>query len=458
MGRGLQGRAKQVRLGGGSACPGERLEPAVELVEKGNIDYIIFDSLSESEMLAFERQKMRQPDAGYDIYSERRLRAIWAQCARAGIGIIGNMGAANPRGAQEVAIRVARTMGLEGQKVAAVLGDNVLVTVTELNAVVNETGRPVSDFGARLVAAHAYIPADPIVEALEQDADLVITGRVGDASLFLAPMIHEFGWLADAWDLLAKGIVVGHLLECAGHVTGGYFADPPYKTVPDLYRLGFPIAEITAEGETIITKTPGSGGVVSTATCAEQMLYEVDDPANYIEADVVTDFSDIGFEQVGPDRVRIEGKVRGKPKPDLLKVNLGVREGYRAEGTIFYAGPGAYGRAKLAADVIRQRLERVTALQADELRFDYIGINALYGPRSGEVKNEPWEVGLRVAGRTRLREEAWKIMHELETIDNNGPAAIGRGLRSEEISEILGYYSTFVPREAVETEVVVREA
>ena len=458
MGRGLQGRAKQVRLGGGSACPGERLEPAVELVEKGNIDYIIFDSLSESEMLAFERQKMRQPDAGYDIYSERRLRAIWAQCARAGIGIIGNMGAANPRGAQEVAIRVARTMGLEGQKVAAVLGDNVLVTVTELNPVVNETGRPVSDFGARLVAAHAYIPADPIVEALEQDADLVITGRVGDASLFLAPMIHEFGWLADAWDLLAKGIVVGHLLECAGHVTGGYFADPPYKTVPDLYRLGFPIAEITAEGETIITKTPGSGGVVSTATCAEQMLYEVDDPANYIEADVVTDFSDIGFEQVGPDRVRIEGKVRGKPKPDLLKVNLGVREGYRAEGTIFYAGPGAYGRAKLAADVIRQRLERVTALQADELRFDYIGINALYGPRSGEVKNEPWEVGLRVAGRTRLREEAWKIMHELETIDNNGPAAIGRGLRSEEISEILGYYSTFVPREAVETEVVVREA
>ena len=458
MGRGLQGRAKQVRLGGGSACPGERLEPAVELVEKGNIDYIIFDSLSESEMLAFERQKLRQPDAGYDIYSERRLRAIWAQCARAGIGIIGNMGAANPRGAQEVAIRVARTMGLEGQKVAAVLGDSVLDTVTELNPVVNETGRPVSDFGDRLVAAHAYIPADPIVQALEQDADLVITGRVGDASLFLAPMIHEFGWLADAWDLLAKGIVVGHLLECAGHVTGGYFADPPYKTVPNLYRLGFPIAEITAEGETIVTKMPGSGGVVSTATCAEQMLYEVDDPANYIEADVVTDFSDIGFEQVGPDRVRIEGTVRGKPKPDLLKVNLGVREGYRAEGTIFYAGPGAYGRAKLAADVIRQRLERVTALQADELRFDYIGINALYGPRSGEVKNEPWEVGLRVAGRTQSREEAWKIMHELETIDNNGPAAIGRGLRSEEISEILGYYSTFVPREAVETEVVVREA
>ena len=458
MGRSVKDRAKLLRLGGGSACPGERLEPTVELVEKGNIDYIIFDSLSESEMLAFERQKMSQPDAGYDIYSERRLRAIWPQCARSGIRIIGNMGAANPRGAQEVAIRVAREMGLQGQKVAAVLGDNVLASVTRLNPVINETGNAVSEFGDKLIAAHAYIPADPIVEALEQGADLVITGRVGDASLFLAPMIHEFGWRADAWDLLAKGIVLGHLLECAGQVTGGYFADPPYKNVPDLYRLGFPIAEITSEGETTITKTPDSGGLVSPATCAEQMLYEVDDPANYIEADVVTDFTDIGFEQVGPDRVRIDGTVKGKPKPDLLKVNLGVSEGYRAEGTIFYAGPGAYERAKLAADVIRQRLEKVTALLADALRFDFIGINALYGPPSGEVNNPPWEVGLRVAGRTHSRDEAWKIMHELETIDNNGPAAIGRGLRSEEITEILGYYSTFVPRETVETEVIVREA
>ena len=187
------------------------------------------------------------------------------------------------------------------------------------------------------------------------------------------------------------------------------------------------------------------------------MLYETDDPANYIEADVVTDFTDIEFEQVGPDRVAITGTVKGKPKPEMLKVNLGVREGYRAEGMIIYAGPGAYGRAKLAADVIRQRLERVTHLKADALRFDFIGINALYGPPQEPV-DPPWEVGLRVAGRTRERAEAWKIMHELETIDNNGPAAIGRGLRTEEVTEILGYFSTFVPREMVTTEVIVKEA
>ena len=446
-----------LRLGAGSACPGERLEPAIELVEKGNIDYIVFDSLSESEMLAFERHKMSQPDEGYDTYTERRLRAIWPQCARNGIRIIGNMGAANPRGAQDLAIRVARDLGLGGQKVAAVLGDNVLASIRELNPVVNETRQPVSEFGDKLIAAHAYIAADPIVEALEQGADLVITGRVGDASLFLAPMIHEFGWQADAWDLLARGIVLGHLFECAGQVTGGYFADPPYKVVPDLYRLGFPIAEVSAHGDIIVTKTPDSGGLVSPATCAEQMLYETDDPANYIEADVVTDFTDIGFEQVMQDRVAITGTITGKPKPELLKVNLGVREGYRAEGMIFYAGPGAYERAKLAAEVIRQRLEHVTHLKADSLRFDFIGINALYGPPV-ELENLPWEVGLRVAGRTRERAEAWKIMHELETIDNNGPAAIGRGLRAEDITEILGYYSTFVPREMVNTEVIVREA
>ena len=446
-----------LRLGAGSACPGERLEPAIELVEKGNIDYIVFDSLSESEMLAFERHKMSQPDEGFDTYTERRLRAIWPRCARNGIRIIGNMGAANPRGAQDLAIRVARDLGLGGQKVAAVLGDNVLASIRELNPVVNETRQPVNEFGDKLIAAHAYIAADPIVEALEQGADLVITGRVGDASLFLAPMIHEFGWQANAWDLLARGIVLGHLFECAGQVTGGYFADPPYKVVPDLYRLGFPIAEVSAHGDIIVTKTPGSGGLVSPATCAEQMLYETDDPANYIEADVVADFTDIGFEQVMPDRVAITGTITGKPKPELLKVNLGVREGYRAEGMIFYAGPGAYERAKLAAEVIRQRLEHVTHLKADSLRFDFIGVNALYGP-PGELENTPWEVGLRVAGRTRERAEAWKIMHELETIDNNGPAAVGRGLRAEDITEILGYYSTFVPREMVNTEVIVREA
>ena len=197
---------------------------------------------------------------------------------------------------------------------------------------------------------------------------------------------------------------------------------------------------------------------MSPATCAEQMLYEVGDPTSYIEADVIADFSDMGFEQVGPDRVAITGAIKGKPKPEQLKVNLGVKDGYRAEGTIFYAGPGAYERAKLAAEVIKQRLELITHLKADALRFDLLGINSLYGPSDEKLESVPWEVGLRVAGRTRESSEAWKIMHELETIDNNGPAAIGRGLRKDDVTEILGYYSTFIPRVKVRTEVFIEEA
>ncbi|MGD2155559.1 MAG: DUF1446 domain-containing protein [Anaerolineales bacterium] len=450
-------RKNLLKIGGGSACPGERLEPAIELVEKSDIDYIIFDSLSESEMLAFERRKLSHPNEGYDTYMEKRLRAIWSICARKGIKIIGNMGAANPEAAQNLALEIGHELGLKGAKVAAVFGDNVLSLVKDLNLDVNETREPVSAFGDRLIAAHAYIPADALVGALREGADLVVTGRVGDASLYLAPLRYEFGWGEDNWDLLARGIVIGHLFECAGQLTGGYFADPPHKLVPDLHRLGFPIAEIKPDGDVIITKVPGSGGLVSPATCAEQMLYEVGDPANYIEADVITDFSDIGFEQVGPDRVTIVGKIKGKPKPETLKVNLGVREGYRAEGVVFYVGPGAYDRAKLAARVIRKRLHHVTRLKADALRFDFIGVNAIYGKELEEPQAVPWEVGLRVAGRTIEKDEAWKIMHELETIDNNGPAGIVRGLRKEDVSEIIGYYSTLIPREYVETEFLIKE-
>jgi Acyclic terpene utilisation family protein AtuA len=450
-------RQKEIlRLGGGSACPGERLEPAIELIEKGKLDYIIFDSLSESELLAFEKQKMHDHSKGYDAYMEDRLKAILPICAHHQVKIIGNMGGANAESAQELALKIARELGLSGMRIAAVLGDDVFHTIKELDPKAIETDTAVSTFRENLISARAYIPADPIVEALENGAGLVITGRVGDASLFLAPMRYEFGWNDGDWDLLAKGIVTGHLLECAGQVTGGYFADPPYKLVPGLYRLGFPIVEVEPNGGVVITKPPGSGGVVNTATCTEQLLYETDDPANYIEADVIVDFQEIEFEQIGPDRVKVAGTIKGKPKPQLLKVNLGVKEGYFAEGTIFYGGPGAFERAKLAAEIMGERLERVVNFKG-EVRFDFLGVNALSG--HGEtVAQDLWEVGLRVAGRARERDEANKINREIETIDNNGPASIARSLRKEELREILGYYSTRIPREKVETEVVIREA
>lgn len=452
----MRHRREALRLGGGSACPGERLDPAIELIERGNLDYIIFDSLSESELLAFEKQKLLDSMQGYDVYTEQRLRSILPICARHRVKIIGNMGGANPGGAQDLALKIAGELGLRGMKVAAVFGDDVLQQVRRLDPKVIETDTPVRTLGERLISARAYIPADPIIEALQSGAELVITGRVGDASLFLAPMRYEFGWKDGDWDLLATGIVVGHLLECAGQVTGGYFADPPYKTVPGLCRLGFPIAEVDVHGRAVITKVPGSGGLVSTATCAEQLLYETDDPTNYIEADVIVDFQDIEFEQIERDRIKVAGRIKGKPKPELLKVNLGVREGYISEGTIHYAGPGAFERAKLAAEIMRERLELVVGFKG-EVRFDFLGVNALSG-QSTIPREEPWEVGLRIAGRAEERSEVYKIAREIETIDNNGPAGIARSLRKEEIREVLGYYSTRIPREQVETEVLIKEA
>ncbi len=455
----MAAEAMTVRLGGGSAGAEERIDPAVDLAAQGGLDYLIFDSLSESELSLIESARQSDPSVpGYDVFAEPRLTEVMPACARNGVKIIGNMGAADPEGAQDLALAIARRLGLKGRRVAAVTGDNVLGLVKSLNLTVAETGRGVDAFGDDLVAAFAYIPGDPIVTALADGADIVVTGRVGDASLFLAPLVHEFGWPDDDWDRRARGIVVGHLLECAAQVTGGFFADPPYKVVPDLDRLGFPIAEVSRDGTAVITKLADAGGLVSPATCAEQLLYEVHDPAHYIEADVISDFSEIAFEVVGRDRVRIAGAIRGKPKPDRLKVALGVREGWLGAGTVYYGGPGALGRAKLAADAMTRRFEHI-GLRPEALRVDYLGVNGLYGSAPGVPASEPWEVGLRIAGRTKSRTEAAMIAREVSTaLSNNGPAGVSCRQRQYELKEVVGYYTAFIPRDAVTSHVSVKEA
>jgi hypothetical protein len=446
----------RLRIGGGSACPGERLEPVIEMLERGNLDYLGFDSLSETELLAFERQKLAEPSAGYDAFTEKRLRAILPLCREKGVKVIGNMGAANPAGALEMAVEVCRDLDLQGMKLASVIGDDVLELIRELDLPIEKTDKTARDFGDALISAHAYIPADPIVDGLSEGASLVMAGRVGDASIYLAPLMYEYGWKEDDRDLLARGIIVGHLLECAGQVSGGYFADPPYKVVPNLHRLGFPIAEVHKDGKCFITKVAGSGGLVSTATCAEQLLYETHDPSHYIEADVISDFKHIEFEETEPDRVRIGGTIRGKPRPDMLKIAIGVREGFRTEGMIFYGGSGALDRAKLAAETMRRRLQEVVDYEG-EIRIDFVGLDAFYGPERNGEQVIPREVGVRLAGRCPDLANAMKIAHELETIDNNGPAALARSLRSEDIREVLGYYDAFIPRDQVKTHTIVKE-
>lgn len=451
-------RGKCIRIGGGGAGAEDRLDPAVELVEKGDLDYICFDSLSEAELSIIASNRIRNTDAtAYDSFMDERLRRILPACHRNGIRIIGNMGGMDPLAAQRAAAEVARSLGITGLKIAAVTGDNVLSVAREGRLTLMGSDATTESFGNDLISAHAYIPCDGIVEALEQNADIVITGRVCDASLFLAPMIHEFKW-GENWDLRARGIIVGHLLECGAQVTGGYFADPPYKVVPNMHRIGFPIAEIYSDGEAFITKVEGSGGIVSPQTCREQMLYEVSDPTNYIEADVVTDFSDVDFELVAPDRVKIVGTVKGKPQPESLKVSLGVQEGFMGAGTVFYGGPGALGRAKLAAQIIEDRV-RDLQLPVERFATQLLGVSALYGDVPGGTPEDPWEVGLRAVGISRDRDTAVLIAREASTaLSNNGPAAVSCRQRQYELKDIVGYHFGLYPRSEIQSQISYLES
>jgi hypothetical protein len=301
----------------------------------------------------------------------------------------------------------------------------------------------IKQLGNRLLSANAYLGAEPIADALRGGADIVITGRASDPALFLAPMIHAFGWAMDDWNLLGQGTVAGHLLECAGQITGGYFADPGYKDVPDLARLGFPIGEVGEDGSLVITKVAGSGGAVTAQTCKEQLLYEVHDPRSYIQPDVVADFSQVRVEEIGSDRVRISGG-RGCKRTGTLKVSVGYIDSYIGEGQISYAGPGALARGRLALEIVRERL-KLTHVAASELRFDLIGVDSLHGAASPANANEPYEVRLRVAGRTENLREAIRIGNEVETLYTNGPAAGGGAFKSAR--DVVAVASVLIPRE-----------
>ncbi len=431
---------KTVRIGSGAGYSGDRIEPAVELAEKGDIQYLGFECLAERTIALAQQQKLRDPDSGYDPLLEPRLRAVLPACRARGIKIITNMGAANPAAAAAKTIEIARRLGIKGLKVAAVTGDDVLDACKRGNYPLLEIDGRVADLGNRILSANAYLGAGPIVQALQAGADVVITGRVGDPALFMAPLIHEFGWAMDDWERLGKGAVVGHLLECAGQITGGYFADPGFKDVAGLARLGFPIGEVGEDGDVVITKVEGSGGAVTEATCKEQLLYEVHDPSRYLQPDVVGDFSKVTVTQIGPDRVRIQGG-SGTPKTGKLKTSIGYIDSYIGEGQMSYAGPGAVQRGRLALDIVRERLE-LTGVQMTESRFDLIGANSLHGDALSEA-GKPYEVRVRVAGRTDSLAEAVRIGNEVETLYTNGPAGGGGAFKSAR--EVVAVVSTLLP-------------
>lgn len=432
------------RIGSGAGYSGDRIDPARELAERGRLNALVFECLAERTIALAQLRRSQNPDAGFDPLLEERMRAVLPACVAQGTTVITNMGAANPEGAGQAVIRVARALGLPRLRVAVVSGDDVLPWMQANDVVLMDSEQTVRCLDGRLVSANAYLGADALLPALRAQADVVVTGRVADPALFLAPLMHHFGWAADDWPRLGQGIVAGHLLECAAQVSGGYIADPGYVDVPGLDEVGFPLAEVRADGSFVITKLDGTGGRVDRLTCTAQLLYELEDPARYLQPDVVADFSPVTLREVGPDRVAVAGG-EGAPRPAQLKVSLGYRDGFIGEGQISYAGPGARSRGELALAVLERRL-RNAGLAGLEHRAELIGVNAMHGPHLG-ADREPYEVRVRLAVRADTRAQAERVGQEVEALYLNGPA--GGGGVTMSVREVIAVASALMPREAV---------
>lgn len=442
------------RIGAGAGYAGDRIDPAQALAERGALDALVFECLAERTIALAQLHRQHDPDAGYDPLLQARMRAVLPACVAGGVRLISNMGAAHPEAAGAAVLAVAHELGLPRLRVAVVSGDDVLAWVRAHDSLpLLDSGQTVRDLGDRLISANAYLGADALLPALASGAQVVITGRVADPALFLAPLMHHFGWAADDWPRLGRGIAVGHLLECAAQVSGGYLADPGHVEVERLDELGFPLAEVQDDGACVITKLAGSGGRVDRLSCTAQLLYEIEDPARYLQPDVVADFSAVRLHEAGPDRVAVEG-ARGHPRPEALKVTLGYRDGFIGEGQISYAGPGARARGELALAVMDKRLQRL-GLGDLERRAELIGVNAMHGPQRGRDR-EPYEVRLRVALRCGTRAQAELVGQEVEALYLNGPA--GGGGVTQSVREVVAAASVLIPRAAVQPRCTLLES
>ena len=449
---------RTLRIGSGSAWWGDRIEPAAWNAERGDLDYLCFETMAEATVSAAQVRKRRDPTfPGYDTYLDDRMGAVLPHCLAGRTRIVSNQGWIAPEAAADRIAWWCRKLGHKGVRVAAVDGGILTDRIGDLADEVLETGAPIASLAGTMVSAEAYLGIEPIVAALADGARIVVTSRVADPSLFLAPMVHEFGWGLDDWGRLGQGSGIGHLMECGAQVTGGYFADPGYKDVPAPWHLALPIAEVEDDGSAVITKLAETGGLIDRRTVKEQLLYEVHDPARYITPDVVVDFTTVRLDEVGVDRVRVHG-IGGTPRTESLKVSIGVQEGFVGEDMFFYAGPGALARAKLARTILEERF-RYVQLAADDIRFDFLGVNAMHGLASPEPTAEPYEVAIRVAARTKTREEAAKVGREVDAMAVSGVAMTGKRVpHQDRVREVIGVWSALVPREAVRPTVTMRES
>lgn len=434
-------------VGAGAGFSGDRVDAAgavvKTLIARGGPAAIIFEMLAERTLAFAQLEKRADPAKGFDPLLELQLRPILGDCLAHGIPIVSNFGAANPRGAAAFIQRLARTLGLAAPRIAVVEGDDLSSEAGE--AVVRKyLGKEFA--GQPFASANVYQGAAEIAQALTAGAQIVVAGRVADPSLVVGPAIAHYGWACDAWDKLAGATMAGHLLECGAQVTGGYFADPGFKDVPNVAAVGYPIAEIAADGSCVVTKAANTGGLVDTRTVKEQLLYEIHDPAAYLTPDVVADLSEAEVTQVGPDRVRLAG-VQGHPRPATLKANVFFDGGWFGEGEISYAGPNAEARARLALEILRERMAGLA-----RMRFDLIGIVSVLADDAGRMlaataQERATDVRLRVAGAHDDVAVIDKLLREVTALWTAGPAG-GGGVRVAKRPR-LSIASCFIPRELV---------
>jgi Acyclic terpene utilisation family protein AtuA len=445
-----------MRLGAGAGFAGDRFEPALDLVTHATPDVLGFEILAERTIALAHRRRRTGTGPGYDANLRRRIAAVLPEARRQGTLIITNGGAADPLSGGLAVRETARALGDHSCRIAVVTGDDITDRLDLSACTVLDTGEPLAAYRDRLISANAYLGIAPLLAALDTDPDIVIAGRTTDIALYLAPLVHAFDWALDDWARLAAGSVVGHLLECAGQLTGGYFADGIHKHVPDLARLGFPFADVTADGSATIAKLAGTGGRLDRATCLEQLLYEVTDPSAYLTPDVAVDFCGVNISEAGQDRIRIEGAI-GRPPPATLKVSVGIDGGYTGTAGISYAGPGCQARAVMAAEIVRRRWREIhgrdpAALQADLVGITsctpWLGIDAL-------PDTEPPEARLRLAVQSFDRQIAADLVYEIEALYTNGPAG-GGGVETS-VRESVVLLSTLVPADTVTPRIEVLE-
>ncbi|HEY8833208.1 MAG TPA: acyclic terpene utilization AtuA family protein [Gemmatimonadaceae bacterium] len=446
-----------VRVAAGQGFWGDDLDAPRRQVEGGKIDYLMLDYLAEVTMSILQKQKERDPSLGYARDFVGAMESILPAVLDKGVKVVANAGGVNPRACAEAVRLVGAQRRGSKLRIGVVMGDDLLGRLDDLmehgHALANmETGEPLSTVRNRVLSANAYLGSEPIVEALEGGANVVITGRSTDTALTMAPLRHEFGWGAESWDQLAAGIVAGHIIECGAQCSGGNCLYD-WKSIPDLANVGYPLVEARADGTFVVTKHPGTGGRVSVPTVSEQLVYEMGDPHSYITPDVIADFTTIRLAQDGDDRVLVSG-IKGKPPTDKLKVSIAYRAGFKAVGTLVYAWPEALAKAQAADRILRERLDRL-GLKFDRVLTEFVGANATHGALAGETRDAP-EVQLRFGVRGTDRAAVERFTREIAPLVLNGPPSVtGFAGGRPKVEEIVAYWPALVDKSVVKPKVEI---